>query len=40
MINTLGKNKYLNIALEASLKAGEAIIDVYDSAFDVEYKYE
>ena len=38
MTNTLTKNKYLDIALEASLKAGKVIMEVYDTAFDVEYK--
>ncbi|VAV85055.1 3'(2'),5'-bisphosphate nucleotidase, partial [hydrothermal vent metagenome] len=31
-------NKQLQIAIEASLKAGEAIMQVYDTAFNVEYK--
>ncbi len=38
MSNKLTKNKYLDIALEASLKAGKVIMEVYDSAFEVEYK--
>lgn len=28
----------INIAIEASLKAGEAIMDIYDSVIEVEYK--
>jgi 3'(2'), 5'-bisphosphate nucleotidase len=31
-------NKNLKIAIEASLKAGEVIMQVYDTAFDVELK--
>ncbi|OUS02399.1 3'(2'),5'-bisphosphate nucleotidase [Flavobacteriales bacterium 33_180_T64] len=31
-------NKHLQIAIEASLKAGEVIMQVYDTAFDVEIK--
>ena len=31
-------NKNLKIAIEASLKAGEVIMQVYDTAFDVEIK--
>lgn len=31
-------NKNLQIAIEASLKAGEQIMKVYDSVFEVEYK--
>jgi 3'(2'), 5'-bisphosphate nucleotidase len=31
-------NKQLQIAIEASLKAGEAIMQVYDTVFNVEYK--
>ena len=31
-------NKNLQIAIEASLKAGEAIMKVYDTSFDVEIK--
>lgn len=31
-------NKNLAIAIEASLKAGEVIMQVYDTAFDVEHK--
>lgn len=31
-------DKYLNIAIEASLKAGKAIMEVYNSVFEVEYK--
>ena len=31
-------NQNLRIAIEASLKAGEVIMDVYDTAFNVEYK--
>lgn len=31
-------NKHLQTAIEASLKAGEKIMEVYDSVFDVEYK--
>ena len=31
-------NDYIKIAIEASLKAGKAIIHVYDTVFDVEYK--
>jgi 3'(2'), 5'-bisphosphate nucleotidase len=31
-------NKQLQIAIEASLKAGETIMQVYDTAFNVEYK--
>jgi 3'(2'), 5'-bisphosphate nucleotidase len=34
----LTMNKNLQIALEASLRAGKVIMEVYDSAFDVEYK--
>jgi len=34
----LKMHKNLQIALEASLKAGKVIMEVYDSAFDVEYK--
>ena len=32
------KNDLLNIAILAALEAGEAIMDVYDNPFDVEYK--
>jgi len=31
-------NKQLEIAITASLQAGEVIMEVYDTAFDVEYK--
>jgi len=31
-------NKNLKIAIEASLEAGEAIMEIYDSVFEVEYK--
>lgn len=31
-------NRYLAIAIKASLKAGSVIMDVYDTAFDVEIK--
>jgi len=31
-------NKQLQIAIEASLKAGEVIMQVYDTTFNVEYK--
>ena len=31
-------NNNLKIAIEASLKAGEVIMQVYDTAFDVEIK--
>lgn len=31
-------NKNLQIAIEASLKAGEEIMNIYDSVFEVEYK--
>lgn len=38
IIGMLQINKQLQIAIEASLKAGEAIMQVYDTAFNVEYK--
>ena len=31
-------NSLLNIAIEASLKAGKVIMEVYDSSIEVEYK--
>ena len=31
-------NDNLNIAIKASLKAGEAIMEIYDSVFEIEYK--
>ena len=31
-------NKHLQIAIEAALKAGEVIMQVYDTAFNVEIK--
>ena len=31
-------NKELELALEASLAAGEVIMEVYDSSFDVSFK--
>lgn len=31
-------NKYLSIAIEASLKAGEIIMDVYNTSFNIELK--
>ena len=31
-------NDFLKIAIKASLLAGEAIMEVYETAFDVEYK--
>ena len=31
-------NKNLELALKASLEAGKVIMDVYDTAFDVEIK--
>jgi 3'(2'), 5'-bisphosphate nucleotidase len=34
----LSINHYLNIAIEASLKAGEKIMEVYNSVIEVEYK--
>lgn len=38
MIGMLKIHKNLEIAIEASLKAGKAIMAVYESAFEVEYK--
>ncbi len=32
------KNEFLKIAIEASLRAGEVIMQVYDTAFEIEYK--
>jgi len=34
----IGINKNLIIAIEASLKAGKAIMQVYDTPFDIEFK--
>lgn len=31
-------NKFLSLAIEAGLKAGEAIMDIYDAKIQVEYK--
>ncbi|MCB0389356.1 MAG: 3'(2'),5'-bisphosphate nucleotidase CysQ, partial [Winogradskyella sp.] len=31
-------NKYLQLAIKASLKAGEKIMEVYNSVIEVEYK--
>ena len=38
MIGMLTTHKNLQIAVEASLEAGKAIMTVYESAFEVEYK--
>jgi len=35
---TILMDKNLQIAIQASLQAGAAIMDIYDTAFDVEYK--